>query len=142
MYLVLGIMVATFVIVNIIRRLSIENAWMIASITGILFEGIGLIAGYMLLGISGKTIGVLIGCAIAAVVSFVIQFFFFSLDYSRTERLQFEDDEYYYYVKAIPKAMVSGMDKKVTKFSGKEKEERLTKKRFAEEMDIDEELLD
>ena len=72
----------------------------------------------------------------------MIQFFFFSLDYSRTERLQFEDDEYYYYVKAIPKAMVSGMDKKVTKFSGKEKEERLTKKRFAEEMDIDEELLD
>lgn len=142
MYLVLGIMVATFVIVNIIRRLSIENAWMIASITGILFEGIGLIAGYMLLGISGKTIGVLIGCVIAAVVSFVIQFFFFSLDYSRTERLQFEDDEYYYYVKAIPKAMVSGTDKKVTKFSGKEKEERLTKKRFAEEMDIDEELLD
>ena len=38
--------------------------------------------------------------------------------------------------------MVSGTDKKVTKFSGKEKEERLTKKRFAEEMDIDEELLD
>ena len=61
---------------------------------------------------------------------------------SRTERLQFEDDEYYYYVKAVPKAVVSGTNKQVKRFSGKDEKERLTKKRFAEEMDIDEELLD
>ena len=65
------------------------------------------------------------------------------MDYSRTERLQFEDDEYYYYVKAVPKAFVSGTDKRVTRFAGKEeREERLTKKQFAREMDIDEDLLD
>ena len=51
-----------------------------------------------------------------------------------TERLQFEDDEYNYYVKAVPKAIVSGTDKKVTRFGGKEKGERMTRKRFAEEM--------
>ena len=71
-----------------------------------------------------------------------IQFLFFNLDYSRTERLQFEDDEYYYYVKAVPKAVVSSTNKRVKRFSGKDEKERLTKKRFAEEMDIDEELLD
>lgn len=31
----------------------------------------------------------------------------FSVDYARSERLQFEDDEYYYYVKAIPKVAVT-----------------------------------
>ena len=97
----------------------------------------------MLLGISGRTVGVLVGNAAAALIAFLLQFLFFNLDYSRTERLQFEDDEYFYYVKAVPKAVVSGTDKKITRFGGRDdKEERLTKKRFAEEMDIDEDLLD
>lgn len=143
MFLVLGIMVAAAITVYIIRRMSIENAWAIAIISGILFQTIGLIAGYMLLEISGKLLPVLLGNAAACLIAFALQFLFFNLDYSRTERLQFEDDEYYYYVKAVPKAIVSGTDKKVKRFSGKEeREERLTKKQFAEEMDIDEELLD
>ena len=102
-----------------------------------------MIAGYMLLGISGKRLGVLIGSVVSAAIALVIQFLFFNLDYSRTERLQFEDDEYYYYVKAVPKAFISGTDKKVKRFSGKdENSERLTKRQFAREMDIDEDLLD
>lgn len=143
MYLVLAIMIGTMLTVYIIRRMSIENAWLIAIISGILFESIGLIAGYILLEIPGKTVGVLIGSVISCAIAFLLQFLFFNLDYSRTERLQFEDDEYYYYVKAVPKAIVSGTDKQIKRFGGKEeKEDRLTKKRFAEEMDIDEELLD
>lgn len=143
LYLVLGIMIATTLIVYTIRKRAIENAWRIAIIAGILFETVGLIVGYMLLGMADKTIGVLIGNVVAVLIALLIQFLFFNLDYSRTERLQFEDDEYFYYVKAVPKALVSGSDKKIKRFNGKEdKEERLTKKRFAEEMDIDEDLLD
>ena len=142
MYLVLAIMVVTLVIVYIIRKMSIEHAWAVAIIFGILFEAVGMIAGDMVLGISGKTITILAGSIISCVIAFVIQFLFFNLDYSRTERLQFEDDEYYYYVKAVPKAIVAGTDKKVTRFSGKEEQDRMTKKRFAEEMEIDEDLLD
>jgi hypothetical protein len=143
MYLVLGIMIVTMLIVYVIRKMSIEHAWTIAIISGILFETVGMIAGYVLLDISGKTVGVLVGNIISLALAFGLQFFFFNLDYSRTERLQFEDDEYYYYVKAVPKAAIAGTQKKVQKFNGRdEKEERLTKKRFAEEMDIDENLLD
>ena len=36
----------------------------------------------------------------AAVAGLVLELFLFSVDYARSERLQFEDDEYYYYVKA------------------------------------------
>ena len=142
MYLVLAIMVVTLVIVYIIRKMSIEHAWAVAIIFGILFEAVGMIAGDMVLGISGKTITILVGSIISCVIAFVIQFLFFNLDYSRTERLQFEDDEYYYYVKAVPKAIVAGTDKKVTRFSGKEEQDRMTHKRFAEEMAIDDDLLD
>lgn len=143
MYLVLAILIITMVIVYVIRKLPIENAWGVAIISGALFETIGLIAGYMLLGISGKTMSVLVGNVISCIIAFVLQFLFFNLDYSRTERLQFEDDEYYYYVKAVPKAMVSGSNKQVKRFSGKdERVGRLTKEQFAKEMDIDEDLLD
>ncbi len=143
MYLVTGMMCATLLIVHVIRRMSIENSWQIAIVSGLLFQTIGLIAGYMLLGIEGRTIGVLIGNVAAGVISFFLQFLFFNLDYSRTERLQFEDDEYYYYVKAVPKAAVAGANKQVKRFGGRdERKERLTKQQFAEEMDIDEDLLD
>ncbi|MFQ9120350.1 MAG: hypothetical protein ACLR4N_07255 [Mediterraneibacter faecis] len=35
------------------------------------------------------------------------------MDYSRTENVQFEDDEYYYYVKAVPKVGVQMPEKQV-----------------------------
>ena len=34
------------------------------------------------------------------------------MDYTRTEKVQFEDDDYYYYVKAVPKIKVTVSDTK------------------------------
>ena len=48
-----------------------------------------------------------------------VQFLFFNVDYTRTEKVQFEDDEYYYYVKAVPKISVAAPDKKVKKINTK-----------------------
>ena len=142
MYLVLVIFIIATLLVNLIRRMDIEHAWTIALTSGLLVEAIGLIVGYVLLGISGKTVGVIIGSLISGVIAFLIEFLFFNLDYSRTEKLQFEDDEYYYFVKAIPKSLVTEKDKQIKHFNGKVEKERLNKKKFAEEMEIDENLLD
>ena len=142
MFLVVAIFAITTIVVYIIRRMDIDNAWTVAWISGILFETIGLISGYLLLGISGKIVGVVIGGIVSAAIALGLQFLFFNVDYTRTERLQFEDDEYYYYVKAVPKSVITGSEKKVKHFHKNEEKERLTKKKFAEEMDIDEELLD
>ena len=118
MYLVLGIFIITTLIVYVVRKLDIEHSWTVAWASGILFE------------------------VISGVIAMIIQFLFFNLDYSRTERLQFEDDDYYYYVKAVPKSLVTEKDKQIKRFNGKNEKERLNKKKFAEEMDIDENLLD
>ena len=40
-------------------------------------------------------------------------------DYQQTEHLQFEDDEYYYYVKAVPKMTVSEVNKSVKHINSK-----------------------
>ena len=45
----------------------------------------------------------------------------FNVDYNRTEIVQFEDDEYYYYVKAVPKNVVAAADKKVKKINKQHK---------------------
>lgn len=141
MFLVVGVFAIATIIVYIIRRMDIDNAWTVAWVAGILFQVVGLISGYLLLGISGKIVGVVIGGVVSAGIAMVLQFMFFNVDYTRTERLQFEDDEYYYYVKAVPKSVITGSDKQVKHFHKNEEKERLTKKKFAEEMDIDEELL-
>ena len=46
----------------------------------------------------------------AAVISLILEFFVYSVDYAGSQYLQFEDDEYYYYVKAIPKRLGSRSD--------------------------------
>ena len=147
MYLILATFVLMMILVYVIRRMSVDHAWIIAIVTGILVEFIVLFAGYMLLGITGKGLWLVIGNAISLFIGLVQQFLFFNLDYSRTERVQFEDDEYYYYVKAVPKLYVSTTDKQIKSFGGKDKEtvrtrERISKEELADQLDIDKDLLD
>ena len=54
-----------------------------------------------------------VGMIGAVIASLIYQLFVFSVDYSRTEYTQFEDDDYYYYVKAVPKIAISRTDVKV-----------------------------
>ena len=79
------------------------------------------------------------GTIAAIVVGIVLEFFVFSVDYSRSEHLQFEDDEYYYYVKAIPKMTVSTQEKTIKKIN----ERQVVDEEEAEETvdEIDEVLL-
>ena len=49
----------------------------------------------------------ILATAIAGVLALILEIFCFSLDYKRTRRVQFEDDEYYYYVTAVPKLNAS-----------------------------------
>ena len=51
----------------------------------------------------------------------VVEFFEFNLDYNRTEIVQFEDDEYYYYVKAVPKNVIMAPEKTVKRINKQQK---------------------
>ena len=140
MMAVLAIMVVSALIVWFIRRLSIDHAWTIAIATGCLLQFVLWLICDLQLKLPADMVFVFIGVLVSALIGLVLQFFFFNLDYTRTERVQFEDDEYYYYVKAVPKIYVANTEKKVKKFSGDDT--RITRKDLAQEMDIDENLLD
>ena len=57
----------------------------------------------------------------------LIEFFRFCVDYSRTEKVQFEDDEYYYYVKAVPKMTVSMSTKTVKRINSQTRTSQQTR---------------
>ena len=108
---------ATIIIVYLIRRLSVDYAWTIAIIAGALADVMILLVGDLIFDTNVSILGLIIGTIISGLLAKVIEFFAFHVDYSRTEKVQFEDDEYYYYVKAIPKVTVSAPSRTVKKIN-------------------------
>ena len=107
----------TIIIVYVVRRLSIDYAWTIAMIAGAIINLVILLVGDLLYDTNISLVGDILGSVLAVGIAKVLEFFRFSVDYSRVENVQFEDDEYYYYVKAIPKMTVAAPTKTVKKIN-------------------------
>jgi hypothetical protein len=140
MFAMLLMLLLATLLVWFIRRLTADHSWTIAISAGCLFQFVYSLICDLQLKLPLNMLQVFLAVLISAAVGFILKFFFFNLDYTRTERVQFEDDEYYYYVKAVPKIYVANTEKKVQKFSGDDTP--VTRKELAQEMDIEEHLLD
>lgn len=119
MYLYLAAFAAAAIVVYCIRSLPADFSHLIAVVAGIVVQLIIICAGEIYFGNQGSVSKVIAGCLISLLIALAVQFMTRSLDYSRVEQVQFEDDEYYYYVKAIPKATVSMQDKQVKQIHAK-----------------------
>ena len=108
---------ATALLVYGIRRMSISYARAVAVLVGALADIVILLVGDLMYDANFSIAAVILGSAAGAVIALVIQFFHFNLDYARTEKVQFEDDEYYYYVKAVPKMTVAAPEKRVKRIT-------------------------
>lgn len=117
---------AGVIIVYLIRRLSMDYSWMVAIVAGSVAELLVIFVGYVVFGVSVEIVPLILGMIASAAIAAVYNFFIFSVDYTRTEYVQFEDDDYYYYVKAVPKMTVSTPDVKVQKISTRK---RITRER-------------
>ena len=107
----------TVIVVYLIRRMSVDHSWTIAMAAGIMIEVLILLVGDLMYDTNLSILSALLGAIVTVIVCKVIEFFRFCLDYSRTEKVQFEDDEYYYYVKAVPKMTVSAPTNTVKKIN-------------------------
>ncbi len=103
----------TLMIVYTIRRRPIKNGWTIAILAGVSADAFILLISKVMFGLDYSVFGILLGSIVAVLVCFVIQLFNFHVDYEKVENLQFEDDDYYYYVKAVPKIKTSETAKRV-----------------------------
>ena len=106
-----------------VRRMSVDYSWEIAIIAGTLGNINAMAYGYIIMDIQLSYISLIGGSIVAVLVAFIVKFFVFAVDYTRTERLQFEDDEYYYYVKAVPKSSVAIPEKTVKRINERQKME-------------------
>ena len=113
MWLTVVVFAAVVVIVSVISRASFDYAWRIAIVTGSVVYIVIMVFGSMFMSVSTELAGIILSGVAAIMIGFVIEFFELGVDYSRTENVQFEDDEYYYYVKAVPKVGVQMPEKQV-----------------------------
>lgn len=111
MFVTIAIFCFILIVVYLIRRLSINYSWTIAVGAGAFLEMILLLMCNLILDLDFSAVGIILGSIFAAVVGIVLQLFAFHLDYKKAEKLQFEDEDYYYYVKAVPKVTVAPVRK-------------------------------
>lgn len=105
--------------VHVIKTLSIDYSWAIAIAGGTIAQLVVIFIGDFTMNVSIPIAQLLFGIAGAVAVAGIYHFFVFTVDYSRTEYVQFEDDDYYYYVKAVPKITVSTPDVRVQKINSR-----------------------
>lgn len=103
--------------VYLIRRMEVDYSWPIAMAAGAILNIIVLLVGDLKYDTNLSVGSVIFGSILGVLVGLVLAFFRFFVDYSRTEKVQFEDDEYYYYVKAVPKMTVAAPTKTVKKIN-------------------------
>jgi len=107
MYIVIIVFSLVILIVFLLRRLPFDYSFLISIGVGAVVNIIGLLVGSLKFDLSisvGTIIFMTLICALIAIAS---DFMKRVLDYTAIEHVQFEDDDFYYYVKAVPKIKIS-----------------------------------
>ncbi len=116
-YIYIMALVVMFLVVYFVKNAKIKNSWYVAITFGVVAEFVIMLAGILIFGsISDLPILIIANllCLIVGVVSVLL---FRDLDYKRVEYVEFEDDEYVYYVTAIPKIEVAREEKTVQRIT-------------------------
>lgn len=101
----------------LIRKISIEYMFEISIAVGAIVCILGFLVADMVLQTELNIIAMVFGTVGSMLIALVFQFFRLALDYTAVERVQFEDDDYYYYVKAVPKMNLTVPKRSVKRIS-------------------------
>lgn len=101
MYVIMAGFAFSIVVVYLLSHSNLDHAWTIATLSG---AGVLLIIVILAdIRFGGDLFIDVIGVFVSFALAFVYEIVFYKLDYKHTEYLRFEDDDYFYYVKAVPK---------------------------------------
>lgn len=120
--------IAVIMLVYCLRRMSVSHAWQIAILTGGAAYLLIMAGGVFFLDLNSSILLLCIQTVVSCLLMMVLRYFVFHVDYTRTEFLQYEDDEYYYYVKAVPKMKIT-KQKRFIKTIGEESQPGQNKER-------------
>lgn len=107
-------------VVYYVRRMKFDYAHELSIALGAITSVLGFLISDVILDKSDEIFAMILGTIASGVIVYIIHFFRLTLDYSGVELAQFEDDVYYYYVKAVPKITVTTPQMKVKHINVKE----------------------
>lgn len=110
--------VGMFVTVWLFRSSKLRHSWIWAVVFGTLIEFVIMLGGSLFLNDSRGLTQITVGSLVTIVVGVLLYFLFQDLDFKRVETVQFSDDEYYYYVTAVPRIRLAEEDKEIKKITG------------------------
>ena len=116
-YVYMTALVVMFLVVYAIRNRNMAHSWLIATTVGVVSEFLILLAGYLLTSRTSQIPWLIGGNLIVLLIGFATNYLVLDLDYNRAQKVQFEDDEYYYYVTAVPKIRLTEETKEVKKIT-------------------------
>lgn len=107
--MLITIFVFALVIITVycVRKLSFEYAFEISVLAGMVVNILAFLIADLRFDVSVNVLILILMSILSAAIVLVANFFKRLLDYTAVERVQFEDDDYYYYVKAVPKINIS-----------------------------------
>lgn len=114
-------LVSTFLLIYVIRIQNIRFSWILANVVGIAACFSIMLAGLLFTGSTSSIGALLLSCLIVLAIGIILTYFIMDLDYSQAQNVQFEDDDYYYYVTAVPKIRLTREEKKVKRITGSNK---------------------
>ena len=119
MLLTILVFSCVILVTYLVYRLSFAYSWFVSFVVGGILNVVLFLVGRVKLSVDVDTASVLVGTIIGVLLASLLRFVKDILDYQKTELLQFEDDDYYYYVKAIPKLSVTAANKNVKHINSK-----------------------
>ena len=120
--------VVVVMVTALIHQLNFDYAWYVAIGVGSVFTILVFMVCGMLVDVSVPAGSLVLGAILGGVLGVIVQMCKSVIDYSHKESVQFEDDDYYYYVKAIPK-VENAQKKRVKTMTEEEVAEQVKKPR-------------
>ena len=105
------------VLVTVIRKKGAAHGWNVSILAGgVVYLILMFVGGYFTnseVAITSQIAMIIV----SIVIALIVQFLYNVIDYTREETFEFEDEEYYYYVRAIPKVSVEEEEFNVTQIT-------------------------
>lgn len=117
MYVLIFVFFIVTLTVYIIRNRDWNYVYEKAIVTGGVTNLILLLTVNFIFDLHMDVLPVFVGTFASMLIALVVQFMRLALNYTGVENLQFEDEEYVYYVRAVPKANVAAPSKRIKRFS-------------------------
>ena len=115
------ILVLIFLLVYYLKKLNISGANYIAAAVGSGAYIILCIIANLVFGTisTSRLISIITGALVSCLLAMIAVYAILPLDYTRPESFEFEDDEYHYYVRAVPKAVIKKESVRVKKINSR-----------------------